>query len=146
MPLRPLEDVLGPLVLPIRGKEYTLPTVSMPDGVRIVTAKPDDPDPITIVEIARIVLGDAYEQMTADGVPNEYIDRALWTGLTDLKLGRASAEQVWENGVPKAVIDAMLKTLPQTPPGEAPTTPQPDSGSGTKTTAPAAPRSRGRKS
>ncbi len=146
MALRPYEDIIGPLVIPVRGKEYTLPTVSLQDGLRMHAAARGGED-LSLEDLTVIILGDARQQMLDDGVPVAVIDRALWTGIADFQQGREHAEQVWERGVPKAVLEEMVKVLAQaqtTPADAESTTPPPASGTTTKT--PKAPASRGRKS
>jgi hypothetical protein len=148
MALRPYEDVIGPLIIPARGKEYTLPAVSLQDGLRMHAAVAKGEE-ISITDLTVIILGDTKDAMLADGVPPSVIDRAFWTGITDYQQGREAAEQVWEHGVPKAVLDEVVKALQQaqtTPPAEETTTKPPASGNGTKNRPTTAPRSRGKKS
>lgn len=146
MALRPYEEIIGPLVIPVRGKEYTLPAISLQDGLRMHTAAHGGED-LSLEDLTVIILGDARQQMLDDGVPVSVIDRALWTGIADYQQGREAAEQVWENGVPKAVLEELVKVLTQaqpTPPAAAPTTPPPASGTTTKPRK--APASHGKKS
>lgn len=147
MALRPYEDIVGPLVIPVRGKEYALPAISMQDGLRIHAAASKGEE-LSIAALMEIILGDTKDAMLADGVPPSVIDRALWAGIADFQAGRESAEQVWEHGVPKAVLEELATALqtPTTPQDEATTTPRPASGNGTTTQPTKAPRSRGKKS
>jgi len=146
MALRPYEDIVGPLVIPIRGKEYTLPTVSLQDGLRIHASKSGG-EALTGEELYKILLGDAWEQMTADGIGGDVLDRVFLTAYADFTSGRDSAEEAWENGVPKAMREAAREVLAlMTPQDEATTTPPPASGNGTTTRPKTAPRSRGKKS
>lgn len=110
MALRPYEEVVGPLTLPIRGKEYTLPAISREDGVRMHAAGKHDAE-LTITELTQIILGDAHKAMVDDGVPVAIIDRALWAGIADFQQGREGAELVWEHGAPQAVLDELQKTM-----------------------------------
>ena len=142
MALRPYEDIIGPLVIPVRGKEYTLPTISLQDGLRMRSAA-DGGEVLTVEDLTKIILGDAQQQMLDDGVPLAVIDRAFWAGVYDYRLGREAAEGVWENGVPKAVLEELVTVLTPTLLAAASTTPPPASGSTTK---PKRPASRGRKS
>ena len=144
MALRPLEDIIGPLIVPVRGKEYTLPAITLSDGLKIHAAR-NDGAPLLSSDLYRIILGDTHDQMLKDNVPGDVIDRVFWTAYTDFTSGRDSAEEVWENGLPKALRDAakeVLKTLP----GGASTTQQPASGNGTTSPKAKATRSRGAKS
>ena len=146
MALRPYEEIVGPLVIPARGKEYPLPTISLQDGLRMHAAAHGGDD-LSLEDLTVIILGDARQQMLDDGVPLAVIDRALWAGIADYQQGREAAEQVWENGVPKAVLEELTKVLTQaslTPPAAESTTPPPASGTTTKPRK--APASRGRKS
>jgi hypothetical protein len=150
MALRPLEDIIGPLVVPIRGKEYTLPQVSLPDGLRLTMALRNE-GTVLWADLIPMLLGDAYTQMMEDKIPPAMIDRALWTALADFQNGRESAEAVWENGVPKAVLQELMMAVSQpaktTSTGVESTTPPPVSTSGTTGPAkPKVPRSRGKKS
>jgi len=145
MALRPYEEIVGPLVIPVRGKHYTLPTISLEDGLRMHAAT--NGGDLSLEELTTIILGDARQQMLDDGVPVAVIDRALWAGIADYQQGREQAEQVWEHGVPKAVLEELTRVLAQaqtTPADAAPTTPLPASGTTTKPRK--APASRGRKS
>jgi len=144
MALRPLEDILGPLIVPVRGKEYTLPAVTLSDGLKLHASR-NNGSPLDAGELYRIILGDTHEQMLTDNVPGDVIDRVFLTAYTDFTSGRDSAEEVWENGLPKALRDAakeVLKTLP----GGASTTQPPASGNGTTAPKARATRSRGSKS
>ena len=146
MALRPYEEIIGPLVIPVRGKHYPLPVISLQDGLRMHTAAHGGAD-LSLEDLTVIILGDARQQMLDDGVPLAVIDRALWAGIADYQQGREAAEQVWENGVPKAVLEELTKVLTQaqtTPPAAASTTPPPASGTTTKPRK--APASRGKRS
>jgi len=151
MALRPYEEVVGPLVIPYRGKEYELPPVSMKDGLRIHKSLSNE-ETVMWSDLIPMLLGeDVYEAMLADHVPPAVIDRALWTALAEFKNGRESAEAVWENGVPKGLLESLVTILQKqeqtTPTGAASTTPQLASTSGTKSPRkPKATRSRGVKS
>jgi hypothetical protein len=143
MALRAYEDIVGPLIIPARGKTYTLPTISLSDGVKLHAAI--NGGTLDAGELDRILLGDAKQQMVDDHVGGDVIDRALLAALTDFQQGRESAEEAWENGVPKAMREAAkeLLTLMHNTDAE-PTTKPPASTSGT--TNPPAPRTRGKKS
>jgi len=146
MALPPYEEIIGPLVIPVRGKEYPLPPVSLQDGLRMHAAAHGGAD-LSLADLTTIILGDVRQQMLDDGVPVTVIDRALWTGIADYQQGREMAEHVWEHGVPKAVMEDLVKILAQartTPVDAGSTTPPPVSGTTTKP--PKAPASRGKKS
>ncbi|ASN20703.1 DUF7426 family protein [Arthrobacter sp. YN] len=146
MALRPYEDVIGPLVIPYRGKEYTLPQVTLEDGLKM-HASADNTTPLSMGELMRIIMGDTAQQMLDDKVPPAVVDRALWAGVADFQQGREAAELVWENGVPKALMEEILQAIQQartTPTAAATTTKPPASGTGTRNQKKKARRSRGR--
>jgi hypothetical protein len=146
MALRPYEDIVGPLVIPVRGKEYTLPTVSLQDGLRIHASKSGGA-PLTADELNTILLGDAYQQLMDDQVGGDVMDRIWLAAYTDFTMGRDSAEEAWETGIPKATREAAREILAtMTPTDEATTTPPPASGNGTTAPKKPATRSRGNKS
>lgn len=148
MALRPYEDIVGPLVIPARGKEYPLPTISLQDGLRMHAASTGGAD-LSLEDLTTIILGDTRQTMLDDGVPLTVIDRALWAGIADFQQGREAAEQVWEHGVPKAVLEELIKVLepaPTTPPAAESTTKPPASGNGTTSQKATSRASRGRKS
>jgi hypothetical protein len=145
---RDLTDIIGPISLPIRGKTYTLPEISLEDGLRLHAAAAGTAT-VSVKDLITIILGPVYQEMLDDHVPLGVIDRALWTGLADFQSGRETAEQVWEHGVPKEVLAELLAPLTEaltTPPGVESTTPPPVSGSGTTGPKVKASRSRGSKS
>jgi hypothetical protein len=105
MTFRDLTDIIGPLELPIRGKTYTLPVVSSPNGAKILAASQGKSE-LTDAQIRKILLGGVEKTMTDDGLTSFDIDRVLWTALADVQRGRAVAEIVWENGIdPKALTE-----------------------------------------
>lgn len=148
MALRPYEELVGPLIIPARGKEYPLPQVSLQDGLRIHAATSRGEE-ITLHDLLEIILGDTKQTMLDDAVPAAVIDRAFWAGLADFRLGREAAEQVWEHGAPKAVLEELAKVLQQaqtTQLAAESTTPPQASGSTTNAPAKKAVRSRGKQS
>jgi hypothetical protein len=148
MAFRDLTDILGPITLPVRGKTYTLPEISLEDGLRMHAAAANNAA-LPLSDLIRIILGDVQQEMLDDHVPLSTIDRALWTGVADFQNGRETAEQVWEHGVPKEVLATLLAPLTEaltTQPGAANTTKSPASGNGTTGPRKPASRSRGSKS
>lgn len=146
MALRPYEDIVGPLVIPVRGKQYTLPVISLQDGLKIHASKSGG-EPLSGEDLHTILLGDAYQQLLDDQVGGDVMDRVFLTAYTDFTSGRDSAEEVWEKGVPKAMREAAREVLAlMTPPGAESTTKPPASGNGTTAPKKPAPRSRGSKS
>lgn len=150
MAFRPLEEVLGPITLTIKGKDYTLPVVSMEDGLRLHTVLAGDDKDAKWTDLFDILLGDVKAQLDADNVGAIATDRVFFTALADFKEGRDSAEEVWEHGIPKEWVAVLTKAVEQaqkTLPVVASTTKRPASGNGTTSvTKPKATRSRGQKS
>lgn len=103
----------GPLVFPIRGKRYEAPEVGIELGIRLAgmqngTSEQDLP----MLELYKLVLGPAWDQMVADGVPLDAAMRAGMVAIADRMYGREYALASWEAGLdPKAVAELM------TPPG-----------------------------
>lgn len=96
-------ELYDPLVLPINGKQYTIPPVSFDAGVKI-NGIVDGAEKMGDEEFFRLILGDVFEQMLADKVPAAAINRAGQTALADFKFGRGMAEIMWKTGGdPKAV-------------------------------------------
>lgn len=146
MALRDLTDIIGPLVIPIRGKEYTLPPVSLTDGLKIHAALAEGAQ-LGATDLQTILLGDTLAELNADMVGADVIDRVFLTALTDFRQGRDSAEDVWEHGVPKAMRQAAKELMEQMIlTGAESTTKPPASGSGTTSLKAKASLSRGSKS
>lgn len=114
MAFEDLTEYIEPVVLPIKGRRYTLPEVSYEDGLRITAALNGRPDPsLTDEELHRILLGDAEQQMVADGVSAEWRGRAYLTAMSDLLHGRFAAEIMWKTGGdPKAIRDLTDSVAP----------------------------------
>jgi hypothetical protein len=130
-----LEQLIEPLTLPIRGKNYRIAALGALDGIKLAEhlANPAEA-PMSDVDFQKLMLGDAYEQMVADNVPAVYIVRAAMTSLADTQGTRGAAEVMWETGGdPKAVEAWQNAQAPTTPPAEASTTRRRATGSGTKT-------------
>ena len=147
MGFAPLEEIEGPIVLALRGKEYTLPVISMEQGLNLQAAIAEG---ITAGELAAHLLGPVLEQLAADGAAPALIERVTLVALSEWKFGRAAAEEAWRD--PKAPL-AMIQVLREayaaaqtTPTAAETTTPPPASGNGTKTAPPKASPSRGKRS
>lgn len=113
MAFRPLEEVLGPITLPIRDKEYTLPAVSLTDGVRLRAILNGENKDAKWSDMFDILLGDAHAQLQADGADATTTDRVFFTALADFQSGREAAEKVWEHGIPSAWIAMLHKAVEQ---------------------------------
>jgi hypothetical protein len=129
----PYEDLVPPIVLRARGKDYTLPTVNWEQGVALlqkITA-----GPVTVAEITEELLGtELIEQLANDGAPFEFVALAGQVAFADWKFGRETARAVYRD--PK-LLETLTKSLEAAPPpatttAEASTTPRPASTSGTR--------------
>jgi hypothetical protein len=138
-------DLVDRLVLPINGKEYTIPEITVEGRIRWEQAQAEPPEgetgppPLTDPEFERIFMGDVLEQMRADNVPARAVDRALSTAVTYALAGKDSAQIFWETGGhPKALEKYVREHLPNrasrrsTSTGAASTTRSRKRGSGTK--------------
>lgn len=137
MAFRDITEILGPITLPIRGKTYTLPTLTIVQGLKLrASMDPKDDTDLTDDEFYALLLGDALQEMQADGVGPDMIARAAFTALADWQSGRPAAEAIWEFGVDpkvlKGYLDKVQQALTSTSTAEATTTPKPAPGSGTK--------------
>lgn len=143
MGFRPLEEIEGPIILPFRGKEFTIPPLSFEDGVRLqaaATAKT-----LTDAELVRTLLGPVQEELHDAGASPALIGRVTAVAIAEWKYGRDAAEKAWED--PKALGDLMQReTAILQAMAAAASTPSP--ASGTTTSSPKTPvrRSRGKKS
>ncbi|NVM97688.1 hypothetical protein [Arthrobacter sp. SDTb3-6] len=113
MAFRPLEEVQGPITLPIKGKEYTLPAVSFEDGVRLRALISGESEDATWRDLFDILLGDVYQQLQDDKAGVTVIDRVFFTALADFQTGREGAEKLWENGVPQELVALLQKSVGQ---------------------------------
>lgn len=91
-----------PLVLPIRGKKYTVPPMGIKTGLILLRAVDHDPEAEALLSVGealfRAVLGTTYDEMLADDVPMEAVDRAAITAMVDFKHGRTAAFICWRTG------------------------------------------------
>jgi hypothetical protein len=147
MGFKPLEEIEGPIVLRLRGKEYTLPTVMWDQGVQLQQRIADG---MTMAELQSELLGPVLDELRADGATATLIDRVANVAYADWRLGRDAAEKAWED--PKALSEALLaaaKAIQQitaTTAGVEPSAPSPASTSTTKKSPTPAKRSRGKRS
>lgn len=112
-------ELYEPLVLPINGKQYTIPPVSFAAGVRInviINAREngtsDLVDKMGDEEFFELILGSALDEMLADGVPMNAIDRAGRAVLADFRVGRSMAEVMWKTGGDPKAIQALAAPKP----------------------------------
>lgn len=147
MGFAPLEEIEGPIVLTLRGREYTLPTISMEEGLHLQAKIAEG---ITQGELTRILLGDTFAQLVQDGASSAIIDRIAGVAIAEWKFGRDAAEEAWRD--PKALVSLIqrvalaLEAAQTTPSDAATTTPPPASGNGTRKPRSKATPSRGKRS
>ena len=91
-----------PFDFEINGKTYTVTPIGERgyteylDWMAIIAGQKDAP---SATDEGPLLLGGAYQQMLDDKVPASAIRRALVTVITDLRIGREAAEQVWDRGL-----------------------------------------------
>lgn len=136
MAFRDITDILGPIRLPVRGKDYTLPTLTLAQGLELRDVlDPADPKTLDDEAFYEFLLGDALTEMRHDGVGADVIARAAFVALADFQSGRPAAEALWETGLdPKVLTNYVESVKNATPPstGGAAKTPSRASTSGTK--------------
>jgi hypothetical protein len=152
------DEVADPLAFPIKGKVYTVPDISIANGLRINSG-----EDMADEELFRALLGDVLDELRTDDVPADAFSRLFMAALTDIRVGRAAAQIVWETGAvperlaarveaannPNSKTSSNSAAETETPsPASSSTTPTP---TGTKPSAAAkpprkAPASRGRRS
>jgi hypothetical protein len=116
--MRDWRDIHVPLVLPINGKQYKIPPVSVETGALIRLAQSDDEEAARVATeqlndgFNERILGDTYAEMLADGVPDVAVVRAATTALVDHNHGRVAAVAMWETGAldPEALAAFMAAT------------------------------------
>lgn len=132
-------EFLEPFVLPIRGKEYTIPPISLEAGLTMSAIAEGEKSNLTDDEFNRLVLGSAYDEMRADAVSEDVILRAVLTAWAEYKYGRVAAELIWKTGGDPKAIEALTNratrrkaSKPSTSTAAAGTTKRPASTSGTR--------------
>jgi hypothetical protein len=138
------------LALPVNGKTYTIPPIDAATGLfcqsllatsaRLIAGQPVGDDDTELLDDAgerdlyRRLLGAAYEEMVADGVPWRALKLAAGVVFWDAAADRKTAERYWASGGrPEAAAPSRAErraTTRGTPAGAATTTPR-ASGSGT---------------
>ncbi|MFE5777078.1 hypothetical protein [Brachybacterium sp. NPDC056505] len=137
------------LVLPINGKDYRIPAVSAQLGLklqRILEVTEDaqnnrasDEDVQELIsdaeemELYPDVLGDAYDEMLADGISYPRLRLAAITAILWNVHGEDMAADYWAAGGKAPEPNRAQRRAPKTPTGGASTTKRPASGSGTST-------------
>ncbi|MGN8049547.1 DUF7426 family protein [Curtobacterium sp. 22159] len=141
MTFRDYYELADPLVLPIRGKAYTIPPATAGDVVRwrrftekveqIAAGATDvtitEDEAISDEQYQRMFLGSALDEMRADGIHPGVIEHAATTAMGDTMAGREAAERMWNSIDPKA-----SKPEPTAAP-EKDSTPSPSTGAASST-------------
>jgi hypothetical protein len=114
-------ELADPLILPIHGKDYTIPPVGMADGIKFAALLKDGATDTDIDDDGwmRAVLGTAYDVMLEDDVPFPAVARAAAAAMADFTAGRAMAEVMWATGGDPKAVEAYLKTLTPEPQNRA---------------------------
>lgn len=138
MAFKDFHEFSQPLRLPIGGVVYEIPRVSAALGLQLLGVLEGDEaalDARTPRELWALLLGEAGEQMIADGVPWAAYDRAGLAALADYNGGRDAAERAWEVGLDPEALAAMMAAAQgsqqSTSTAAESTTPSPGSGSTT---------------
>ena len=136
MAFRDITDILGPISLPVRGKDYTLPTLTLAQGLELrAVLDPKDAKTLDDEQFYQFLLGPALDEMRGDGVGADVIARAAFVALADFQSGRPAAEALWETGLDPKVLTNYVQTVKQATPtstGAAAKTPSRASTNGTK--------------
>jgi len=112
MPFEEYSELVGePIVLPINGRNYTLPPVSAEAGVDVLGVLRDPnseaakkPDLTGMLSIRKLV-GDALvDEMLKDKVPYDAMLRAAMVQMADFISGRDAAEKAWHESGLKTFI------------------------------------------
>lgn len=109
-------EFIEPMVLPIRGKRYTIPPMSLETGLKLAPLL-EGKVPDWVAELGdefdfeATVLGEAADEMRADGVQPAVITRACLAAFAEYKNGRATAELVWKTGGDPKAIEAYMQDM-----------------------------------
>lgn len=110
------EAVYEPLVLPINGKQYTIPPVVAAEGIKFTLAASGEEDApfFSDDDMERMLLGpDLKQQLLDDGASDAAVKRVLLTALADFQGGRTAAEIMWATGGdPKAMAEYVRQNAP----------------------------------
>lgn len=126
---RDFYDIVEPLLLPIRGKEYEIPPASASRVLRyrnfmgkVEAGQPvEEYERIADEEYFEIFLGSALVQMRDDGIHPGAIEHAANTAMIATLAGREAAEIAWNSRDPKAAIPVPIQ-VPETDSTPSPST------------------------
>lgn len=109
-----------PLAFPIRGKLYTPPPISISTGVALIRALAGDTELLSMESrsLWQMLLGPIYDEMVADDVPIDAVNRAGFAVLVEFQAGRDAAVKAWESGIDpeaRAALAAALRVTDSTP-------------------------------
>jgi hypothetical protein len=101
MGFAPLEEIEGPIVLPLKGREVTLPVLSLEEGVRLQNRLAEGG--VTEGELASVLLGPVLPELVSAGVAAPVISRVVAVAIAEWRFGREAAEKAWAD--PKALVE-----------------------------------------
>lgn len=112
----------NPLILRCDGKDYIIPELSVDSGIRVLEISETERQrrlgnvdatapSIEGHEWLRLVLGTAYDEMVADGVPVGFATRAAQVAYADYLGNRETAEIIWEAGDDPKALEEVMKSL-----------------------------------
>jgi hypothetical protein len=135
---RDITDIYGPIILPIRGKDYTIPSLTIEQGLQLRDVMdPSNEATLNDEDFYALLLGDALPAMRTDAVQPDIIARAAFTALADFQSGRPAAEAIWETGLDPKVLakyaGEIQEALTSISTGVDATTKSPKRTNGTKT-------------
>lgn len=144
MAFEPIDELLDEtLVLPVKGRRYTIAAPSAETGLAVqavvqsaaVAASGGEVDTDALGDAAerdlyRDLLGDAYDQMLADGVSWPALKHCARVAIVWVVQDKATAERVWSSGGDPSRLAPNRQARRS---GGANTTKNPASGSGTST-------------
>lgn len=110
--LRDFDELANPLRIPIGGKVYVVPPVGIRTAQQLRKAAAGDEaaagEFADTERFYRAVLGKAFDEMLADDVPEQAVDRAAMTALADFQVGRERAAILWTLGDSPETLQAVL--------------------------------------
>lgn len=112
------EFAADPIVLPFRGKKYTLPEVSIDKGIRLTQELGKDDSPLAQLgaeDSWRFILEDVYDELKAAGAPVRFVVTAVAVALADFQYGRDAALAVWEDRLDPQKVAAVTPAPTATP-------------------------------
>ena len=118
MAFKDYSELADPLQLPIGGKLYTIPELSIGDSQTVAdlftSIREGTPVPVPDETLGRMLLGDSYDEMVADDIPGPALMRATLAAVAFHQGGREVAEMLWETGGDlNRISDKIARSKPQ---------------------------------